>query len=279
MADEKGDNSNARSQLKAQGTNHSGVQSSSRSILGHHEIVSASYPNALPPQSPPATTSPTSPKSPIANLESQSMTTTSTSIPSGQGRTAMDANGPSPYGTRSRNRTGNSRPNYAEDRDLEDYDWHMTKKSHISQGSATAVQLQTGDSEKSSGVNTRRSSTTASGTGVGKVAASTTPKEHIPGMSSFSITPEAGAPPPPPPTKKRKAPNGGHVNSNGSASSSHAPNHSRKHPNLPAVAVGFRETNMMSFESSQGYLRHGKLRADDGTMLGVDGMLNFPDQD
>ena len=93
-------------------------------------------------------------------------------------------------------------------------------------------------------------------------------------MSSFSITPEASAPPQPA-SKKRKAPSGGLANTNGATGVGHAnaPNHSRKHPNVPAVAVGYRETNMMSFESSQGYLQHGKLIADDGTVLSVDGRL------
>jgi hypothetical protein len=91
-------------------------------------------------------------------------------------------------------------------------------------------------------------------------------------MSSFSITPEAGAPAPAV-SKKRKAPSGGHANSNGVTGGSQGhQSHSRKHANMPAVAVNFRETNMMSFESSQGYLKHGKLRADDGTMIGLNGM-------
>ena len=42
---------------------------------------------------------------------------------------------------------------------------------------------------------------------------------------------------------------------------------------MPPVAVGFRETNMMSFENSRGYLKHGNLEADDGTLLGIDGTL------
>lgn len=275
MADEKEDTSNARSQLKAQGTNRSAAQTSSRTTtLGHNEVVSASHPNAHASPSPPATTSTMPPKSRSANAESQAVTTasTSTSNPHGQTTTAMDSSGPSPYGTRSRNRTGNPRPNYAEDRDLEEYDWNATKKLQNSLGSTVSARLQIGDHDKSSGISTRRSSTTASGTAVGKTVTPTTPKENLPGMSSFSITPEVSAPPPPV-SKKRKAPGNGHVNSNGTTGGgqAHAPNHSRKHANMPAVAVDFRETNMMSFESSQGYLKHGKLRADDGTILGIDG--------
>ena len=278
MADEKEDNSNARSQVKAQGTNRSIAQTSSRPTLGHNELVSASHPNAHASQSPPATTSTMPLKTRTANAESQAMTTSSTSTSNshGQTATAMDSTGASPYGTRSRNRTGNPRPNYAEDRDLEEYEWNATKKSQNSLGSTVSAHLQLGDHEKSSGVNTRRSSTTASGTAIGKTGTPTTPKEHLPGMSSFSITPEVSAPPPPV-SKKRKAPGNGHANSNGTTvgGQAHAPNHSRKHASMPAVAVGFRETNMMSFESSQGYLKHGKLRADDGTILGIDGTLGL----
>jgi len=33
-----------------------------------------------------------------------------------------------------------------------------------------------------------------------------------------------------------------------------------------------RETNMLSFETCQGYLKNGKLKADDGTLLALNGM-------
>lgn len=272
MADGKEENSR---KSKAQGTNHR-TASSSRSTLSHNGIMSESHPNALPPRSRSATTSSPPPKSRATNQGSQAIITTSSPslVPPGQGISAMEPNGPSPYGTRSRNRTGNSRPNYAEDHELEEYDWNASKKAQALQGSAMSGQLQIGDSEKSSGVTTRRSSTTAVGTGSGKATNSTTPREHIPGMSSFSITPEASAPPQPPP-KKRKAPSGGHASSNDTTavSAAHVPTQARKHANLPVVAVGSRETNMMSFENSQGYLKHGRLKADDGTVLGVDGRL------
>ena len=272
MADGKEENSN---RSKAQGTNHH-TTSSSRATLSHNGSMSESHPNVLPSSSRPATTSPPPQKTRTTNHESQTINTScsSSSAPSGHVISAMESNGPSPYGTRSRNRAGNPRPNYAEDHELEEYDWNATKKSQASLGSAVSAQLQIGESERSSGINTRRSSTTASGTASGKAAIPTTPKEQIPGMSSFSITPEASAPAQPA-SKKRKAPSGGQANSNGTTGVGHAnaPNHNRKHANVPAVAVGYRETNMMSFENSQGILQNGQLIADDGTVLSVDGRL------
>ena len=276
MADEKQDNPNARIQSKSQGS----IQptSSSQGASGNNNgSISAAHSNALPSQSRPAANSIAPSKVRLTSHESQPMTATSStsSAPADHGTTTMELNGPSPYGTRSRNRTGNSRPNYAEDPELEDYDWSSTKKSQVLSSAATSAHLQTGEGERSSGVNTRRSSTTALNTGPAKTTAPTTSKEQLPGMSSFSITSEASVPSHPP-TKKRKAPSGGHGHSGGTATAqAQAPTQARRQVHLPGVFVGYRETNMMSFETSQAYLKNGKLRADDGTMLGVDGKQAF----
>lgn len=212
-------------------------------------------------------------------LDSQAMTKTSSSssLPSAHGANLTDTNGPSPYGTRSRNRTGNARPNYAEDHEMDgEYDWSSTKKSQALGTSAAMSLAQVGESEKSIGVSTRRSSNATSGSAAGKTAAANAPRDHIPGMSSFSLNADgANAAVPPPPSKKRKAPGVSHVPSNASQGLGHSASngHSRR-----TTAVGssnsYRQTNMLSFENCQGYLKNSRLKADDGTILGINGMLN-----
>lgn len=269
MADETEGNSHASSHFIAQGTAHPTAPSATR---GHHENnLSVIPPNALPSQPRP---DPPSPSESPAKATSQPTVPipSSSSAPSAQNTHAMDTNGPSPYGTRSRNRTGTSRPNYAEDRELDtEYEWSSTKKPHTSLASSASAQVQPTDSERLSGVSTRRSSTTASTTPVNKQAGINTPKEQIPGMSSFLLNPET-ATSAPPQSRKRKAP--------GSLVTSSAPNGGDQAVSLPrkqasiAAVNGVRETNMMSFEGSQAYLKDGKLMADDGTTLEVNGMVH-----
>jgi hypothetical protein len=45
----------------------------------------------------------------------------------------------------------------------------------------------------------------------------------------------------------------------------------RKASTAAASAGGARESNMLTFENCQGYLKNGKLKADDGTVLAVNG--------
>ncbi|KAL8935062.1 MAG: hypothetical protein Q9211_004905 [Gyalolechia sp. 1 TL-2023] len=189
-----------------------------------------------------------------------------------QPRNAMEDNGPSPYGTRSRNRTGNARPNYAEDRELEmDYDWApASKKARGSSTSASSTNVQ-GEENESLGVSTRRRSlTTVALPSSTKGANSTAPKDHIPGMSSFSVHPEPSEAPQQP-SKKRKAPGAvpaalSTLSANTTSTTSFTT--SRKSSKLTSAHVS-RFTNMLSFDASQGYLKKGELIADDGTVLAV----------
>ena len=197
----------------------------------------------------------------------------SSSMMPAQTTNPTDTPGPSPYGTRSRNRNGNTRPNYAEDREMDmDYDSAGGKKSQAPSGSASSNSLQSSETSQFSTVNTRRSSLTGSGAASGKSTATTAaPKDYIPGMSSFSLNPEAN-PAPQTQSKKRKAPGG---NPTTAASYSNiTPNTSYPPPRRTASTVSTvkpRETNMLTFESCQGYLKNEKLKADDGTLLGLNG--------
>ena len=173
--------------------------------------------------------------------------------------------GPSPYGTRSRNRTGSTRPNYAEDKEVDmDFEWSSNKK----QNPPAANSVQQVDSDKSSGAGTRRS--TGNGgpvTSKNAAAVSPAPKEGIPGMSTFSVNSDPNTAMPQ--GKKRKAP-GGNMSTLGV--SGHTSSHGPGRKNNASTSTGSsRESNMYSFDNSQGYIKHGKLKADDGTTFSVNG--------
>ncbi len=223
---------------------------------------------------PPSATS--SPKKSMP-LDSQPTITdvTASIIPPAQITNVMDTSGPSPYGTRSRNRNGNMRPNYAEDRELDmDYDLNIGKKSKGTSGPASSYNnIDAGETNQFSTVNTRRSSITGSGAGPRKApTTASTPKDFIPGMSSFSLNPDV-SPAPQPASKKRKAPGGGSTALTPSLDIAHVTAYvPARRKNSAAAIARTRETNMLSFEACQGYLKNGKLKADDGTLLGLNGM-------
>ncbi|CAD6564501.1 MAG: putative PHD type zinc finger protein with BAH domain-containing protein [Alectoria sarmentosa] len=200
-------------------------------------------------------------------------TSSSSSIPPDQQpNISMDATGASPYGTRSRNRTGNPRPNYAEDREPEmEYEWSSTKRPHAGLGPSMPNIAQSGDGDKPSAANARRSSTTApvAPPTNNRAALLTVQKDHLPGMSSFSLNPEPNTAPPAP-SRKRKAPGNGTITSHASSTVTQtpAPGISRKTAGVQNPKAS-RETNLMTFENCQCYLKNGKLRADDGTVISV----------
>ena len=194
----------------------------------------------------------------------------SPSSQSAQAPNVSEMTGPSPYGTRSRNRTGSTRPNYAEDREPEmDYEW--ASKTTLGSSSGSNIP-QSVESDKTPTSSSRRPTATPSVLATAKVGStsSATPKDIIPGMSTFSVNSDAGTNGPSS-SKKRKAPNGtGNAVTTLGNSFTHA--HTRK-ANHSALSAGAsrREANMFSFEMSQGYLKHGKLKADDGTLFALNG--------
>ena len=215
-------------------------------------------------------------------LESQPMTaTTSTSSQVAENSTkdATDANGASPYGTRSRNRTGSSRPNYAEEPEIMEYEWTSAKKIQSTGEAANSTTQSTITFEKSSGANTRRSSNVAPVAQPAPAPVRTGPPinaaHQIPGMSSFSLYPEPAAAPPAP-TRKRKAPGaapGTHQNPASMLTQPPTSGSSRKN-NSSMSHHSMRTTTLMTFERSQAYLTYGKLQADDGSWLAVGGKFH-----
>lgn len=206
---------------------------------------------------------------PVRTAVSQPMTasTSSSSNPSLKDATTGTA---SPYGTRSRNRAGVSRPNYAEDRETE---MEFEVQPAGEDDTRKAVRAGAGDSRSTPAqepVTIRRGLQTDHNTN-GQIVT----KDHIPGTSTFSASPVAFTATQP--SKKRKA-NGQPVPSSSntllpiinSASSGSQMNTRRASIAIQSV-TGFRESNMLSFENCAGRLKDGKLVADDGTTLGVNG--------
>ena len=220
-----------------------------------------------------------------ASLESESSnqkTQAGSAIPSNDSDTLLAANsmsevgGPSPYGTRSRNRIGSSRPNYAEDREPEiEYEVTSNKKHHASNNTISAKMVE----EKAPGQGGRRAASNPAGSNGHKATGnSAIPRDHIPGMSSFSVNvshDNGGSQP----AKKRKT-HGAH----GQKAAQGGPGYTQAsefRPQYASPLVNYlRSNNVYSFENSKGCLRSGKLQADDGTSFELNGMPSsiFPIQ-
>ncbi|KAF2750614.1 hypothetical protein M011DRAFT_396005 [Sporormia fimetaria CBS 119925] len=200
---------------------------------------------------------------------------------------------PAPYGTRSRNRPGTSRINYAEDVDME-FDMSQSAGTanapglHQSRPPTTAT---TADGGLSSGApanghgGARRGGTNAQSNAWGTSA---TPKHHqppsfppqpppapsttgIPGTSTFAANPSTGSANPP---KRRK--NATSQAANASQTTSAAPSHGgarrgqhHQHQLATPAANCTRESTMMTFEKTGGHLVNGHLEADDGQTVSV----------
>ncbi|KAJ6144203.1 hypothetical protein N7470_008098 [Penicillium chermesinum] len=156
-----------------------------------------------------------------------------------------------PYGTRSRGRNA-PRPNYAEDRDIDMEIETPAKAAKRTSGMGLnhVNGSKSEDSEKSSPTLSRKSLTNGA-------AANASPKESIPGTSSFSARPDengSGS------LKKRKHPGG----PNGSGYPT-----KKIFTGTPGDSEDGYFTNMVSFEASQPFLQDGQLVADDGTTFAV----------
>jgi hypothetical protein len=155
-----------------------------------------------------------------------------------------------PYGTRSRNRTGTSRPNYAEDKELDgEYEIVASVKETNARKAPELSIVQNHH------------------------------KGPIPGTSTFSANPTTATASTNQPSKKRKAPG----SSTTSTIVSQAQPPEQAAPPDPAVTRrasiaaqvmrGFRDSNMLSFDDCGGRLKGKRLVADDGTVLEVNGKI------
>lgn len=212
----------------------------------------------------------------------------------------------SPYGTRSRNRTGAARPNYAEDRDLEldNFDaYHGQRKDDQSKKTTTTKQP-----GASSSAVTATASSLASATPAPPRVTNGSSRKPLPVESRQSAAPngtkdhqqnhdQPSAPPTlpvaagnaatngPTKSKKRKVADAAStasgsqtpLASNGTSSTSAAQKRSGASGQASGNGAGTRsgpgygETNMLTFENCKGRPRDGKMVADNGTVLGVNG--------
>ncbi|KAJ9608899.1 putative PHD type zinc finger protein with BAH domain-containing protein [Cladophialophora chaetospira] len=177
-----------------------------------------------------------------ANLQSQPMTATGSSSSLHPPLENGD-NAASGYGTRSRNRTGGARPNYAEDKEVDLEIEALSKPSRTN--------------KRSSGAANELQPASAGFASVNGGPASDKGTEVVPATAS--------APPPAPaPSKKRKHPGSNHTVATTSTSTST----SRAKSTVSLPFKGYVETNMMSFTRG-GYKLNAKkqLVADDGTAI------------
>jgi hypothetical protein len=181
-----------------------------------------------------------------------------------------EENGAAPYGTRSRNRPGRSRPNYAEDTEMDFETTAAPANGNISDPpSRDSVATESG---QSSGVGGKKGPGPASGN-VSWGNAGPNPKDNpatpnIPGASaSTAATNQASTAQPA--TKRRK----NAAATNGTHASAPAPSQAgtkRGSQVLPAASSA-RESNMMTFERTGAMLKNGHMEADDGQIVSING--------
>lgn len=193
------------------------------------------------------------------------------------------ATGPSPYGTRSRNRTGRSRINYAEDKDLDmtDFDSVAEKKGDtdlkkIRPANANAPPTASDGPPRPSASSTRKPLPSSDGTKSAS-SAKEQQQQNNAGAAGSTSSAATSAAPSQQASKKRKA--GTTSNSSNTKDSSSNSAVAQKPSNVQIEHLGptgFSETNMMTFENTGAHTsKDNTLTADDGTVLAVNGELGF----
>ncbi|KAG9772798.1 hypothetical protein KCU88_g6051, partial [Aureobasidium melanogenum] len=179
--------------------------------------------------------------------QSQPMTATASSSSQPPPVENGDGSGAGPYGTRSRNLTGASRPNYAEDKEL---DLDLEPPPKVSRSSKRVSAANSEHQSTSSGFATVNHSNAAH-----HIENAPTARPSTPAQASTSTS-----------SKKRKQPGSHHtVGANSSAGTN-----SRLKQLTTVPFKGYVETNMMSFSKCGRKLNDKKqLVADDGTTVGV----------
>ncbi|RII07140.1 hypothetical protein CUC08_Gglean008108 [Alternaria sp. MG1] len=186
-----------------------------------------------------------------------------------------DQNGeaPSSYGTRSRGRPGRSRPNYAEDTEMDFEVGAVAANGNVSDPpSRNSVAPENGHVPSVSG---KKGSASAQGNASWGNSGSNTkenaPNPNISGTSTTAATTQSSTPQPQPATKRRK--NAAANGANGSHASAAAPSQAGakrgSHASAMVAANSARESNMMTFENTGAFLVDGHLEADDGQIVSV----------
>jgi hypothetical protein len=210
----------------------------------------------------------------MRTAESQPMTASNStsSIPSTKEAAPSGTGAAVPYGTRSRNRTGTSRPNYAEDKEL-DAEFEVSSSSKDANGRKAA---RAGDAGNPTDI--ARSTNSTRKNPASEIEHTLTIQSHykepIPGTSTFSANPAATGSPHH--SKKRKATSSTAIFQPQLQVPTHTlptPQAVTRRASMAAqVVAGFRDSNMLSFENCAGRPSGKKLVADDGTILEVNGL-------
>ena len=186
---------------------------------------------------------------PLDTPQSQPMTATASSSSLHPLLENGDGGAFSSYGTRSRNRTGGSRPNYAEDKDLDAEFESIPKANRAGKRSYAAVSEQPPISSGFAAINNTNSDPLL---------------ENVTGAGHSTPAPATV----PAPSKKRKHPGSNHT----IAAHSAIPASSRSRNTASMPFKGYVETNMMSFSRSGSRLNaKNQLIADDGTVVQANG--------
>ncbi|TEA14187.1 E3 ubiquitin-protein ligase SNT2 [Colletotrichum sidae] len=177
---------------------------------------------------------------------------------------------PNPYGTRSRNRNGSSRPNYAEDKDLDAdmFDYYPEKKEQESKKSARHSNVSAGatlDAPRPNGASRKEA---AASEDAKMVSAQNGIKEPQMASTPQAAQPSANASAPVQPSKKRKAATqAAAANASSATVVTGTGNGASRKPTSGPFATSYADTNMLSFENCGANPQDGKLVADDGTVL------------
>ena len=178
-----------------------------------------------------------------------------------------------PYGTRSRNRPGRSRINYAEDTEM-DFEVTAPASTNGNASDPPSRSSVAAESGQSSGVGGKK------GAGAGQGSApwgnpgpnSKDNQANLSISSSSATTPATQINAAQPATKRRK--NAAKDAATGTQASAATPSQATKRGapvQAPATAPYTRESNMMTFEFSGAVLKGGHLQADDGQIVSVNG--------
>ncbi|KAL6895578.1 hypothetical protein HDV57DRAFT_479881 [Trichoderma longibrachiatum] len=222
---------------------------------------------------------------PEASAASEPMAKTSPSSGAAEKEAVIDV--AMPYGTRSRNRTAGSRPNYAEDKDIEmDMYDHYPDKKDSDAGKKSSRQVNgasNGDAPRTNGSSRKNASAAASAAAAAADDSKTTGSSqngaqdaksggtiHASQATSGAGTSQA--------SRKRKA--AASQNGGGTAAASTATSAAATPPATSLAAkknalaaqnqlqgLTWAESNMLTFETCKGMPDNGRMVADDGTVL------------
>lgn len=175
-----------------------------------------------------------------------------------------------PYGTRSRNRTGSSRPNYAEDRDydVEMYDFDHDK----AQGDTRKGSRQAGAANHVDGTRGTAGSRKPLGDDARTGPSQNGSKEHTPAAAAASSNASQssnGVAAQQQPSRKRKAATASQQAASGAAPASTRRAGASTQNN--ATVSSWPNTNVLTFSNCGARPQNGRLVADDGTELEANG--------